>query len=70
MEDQQSAAEALFKAAEERPSTLYQPATFPFFARAYYVGMKHYGCLKFTNFVCMLVDSLKALQVTQSICHN
>ena len=40
VEDQQSAAEALFKAAEDRPATLYQPATFPFFARAYYVGMQ------------------------------
>ncbi|KAL3138013.1 hypothetical protein ABBQ38_005249 [Trebouxia sp. C0009 RCD-2024] len=38
IEDPQSAAEALFKASDERAPSLYQPATFPFFARAYYVG--------------------------------
>ena len=39
VEDQQSAAEAVFKVPDNRPPALYQPATFPFFARAYYVGM-------------------------------
>ena len=39
VEDPQSAAEALFKVSDERPPTVYQPVTFPFFARAYYVGM-------------------------------
>lgn len=40
VEDQQSAAEALFKVSDDRPPAVYQPVTFPFFARAYYVGMK------------------------------
>lgn len=39
VEDPQSAAEALFKVSDERPPAVYQPVTFPFFARAYYVGM-------------------------------
>ena len=39
VEDQQSAAEALFKDSDDRPPAVYQPVTFPFFARAYYVGM-------------------------------
>ena len=38
IEDPHSAAEALFKAADEHIPAVYQPATFPFFARAYYVG--------------------------------
>lgn len=39
LEDPQSAAEALFKDSDDCAPALYQPAAYPFFARAYYVGM-------------------------------
>lgn len=41
VDDPQSAAEALFKVSDERSPAVYQPVTFPFFARAYYVGKTH-----------------------------
>ena len=38
VEDEQSAAEALFRGSAGQPPTHYEPAVYPFFARAYYVG--------------------------------
>ena len=37
-DDQQSAAEALFTVSTENPQVFQEPAVYPFFARAYYVG--------------------------------
>ena len=40
VEDEQTVAEALFRGSDGQPPTRYEPAVYPFFARAYYVG-KH-----------------------------
>lgn len=53
VEDPQSAAEALFKVSDERPPAVYQPVTFPFFARAYYVGMTQPNAQQMPVHACM-----------------
>ena len=51
-DDQQSAAEALFTVSTENPGQVFQePAVYPFFARAYYVG--EHRTPSMVNFDCI-----------------
>lgn len=54
VEDPQSAAEALFKVSDERSPAVYQPVTFPFFARAYYVGKTRHDAWQAPMHACIL----------------